>query len=177
MTNLRTIKRQATAQASDLLDQQGITRVPVDVVAICNRLGVKVTGEELDDDTSGVIVIKNGRAAIGYNANHHPNRQRFSIAHELGHFLLHANEGSFFVDSTFTFYRDQASSEGVYTQEIAANTFAAELLMPKRVLEDYLEDNAIDVHDPASVRHLAVKFKVSEQALMIRLVNLGLVSA
>jgi len=173
--NIKQIKKQAAARAQALLDEYGIRDVPIDVHALANEKGARVVEEALDDDTSGVLVIKNNQAVIGVNKYHHHRRRRFTIAHELGHFLLHGNGPKVFVDTIF--YRDADSTEGLYEEEIAANAFAAELLMPERILRQYLDRQGIDVLDEVAVKRLALKFDVSEQALTIRLINLGLIAA
>jgi Zn-dependent peptidase ImmA (M78 family) len=109
---------------------------------------------------------------IGVNEDHHPNRQRFTIAHELGHFILHRDDSSIFVDKTLTFYRDGQSSQGVYIQEIEANAFAAELLMPEAVIHQYVM-NGIDLHEEKRIESIAKELRVSQQALTIRLISLG----
>jgi len=63
-----------------------------------------------------------------YNDPHPLVRQRFSIAHEIGHFILHQKQGQLFIDKTYkVFLRDQLSSSGENIQEIQANQFAAAL--------------------------------------------------
>lgn len=167
----------AAKVATELLKELGIQDMPVDVRAIAEAKGVRVVAGDLDEDTSGVIVIKNDQAIIGVNRTHHPNRQRFSIAHELGHYLLHRDYAHVFVDTVHAFFRDGNSTKGTDTQEIEANAFAAELLMPKDIVVRYVRENRVDVHDEMYVRRLALKFGVSEQALTIRLTRLGLVFA
>lgn len=128
------------------------------------------------ETVSGVLVVKDGKGIIGVNANHHPNRQRFTVAHELGHFLLHRDDGRIFVDRSPVFFRDAGSSEGTSRQEIEANAFAAALLMPEADLKSLLDDRPVDAFDETSVRRLAARLGVSAQALTIRLTRLGLVS-
>jgi Zn-dependent peptidase ImmA (M78 family) len=117
-----------------------------------------------------------GRGVIGVDDKHHPNRQRFSIAHELGHFLLHPETGSVFMDRSPVLFRDGRSSEGVNQQETDANAFAAELLMPEVDLRAQWDVRPVDAFDDMSVRRLAACFGVSAQALTIRLTNLDLVT-
>lgn len=169
------IKKQAAGRAKSLLSDYGIQDVPVNVHALAREVGARIVEEVLDDDTSGVLVIKNNQAVIGVNKYHHHRRQRFTIAHELGHFLLHRDDASVFVDTIF--YRDANSSEGMDEQEIAANAFAAELLMPEPILRQYLKSQGIDLFDDVAVKRLALRFDVSEQALTIRLINLRLIAA
>ncbi|HEY4248477.1 MAG TPA: ImmA/IrrE family metallo-endopeptidase [Lacunisphaera sp.] len=107
------------------------------------------------------------------NANHSEARQRFTIAHELGHFFLHAGD-PVFVDQSFVMMRDTASSEGEKVEEREANLFAAELLMPAKLIVKEVEDmDDIDIVDDGKIGRLADKFGVSVQAMSFRLANLG----
>ncbi len=137
---------------------------------------MSVSEEELEDSVSGFLVIRDGRGIIGVNRRHHPNRKRFTVAHELGHYLLHGDDASVFIDSSPVFFRDDTSSEGTRVQEIEANTFAAELLMPAEILRERVGHHLIDIHDETSVRRLAAEFGVSAQALAIRLTRLDLIT-
>jgi Zn-dependent peptidase ImmA (M78 family) len=150
--------------------------LPVDVRAIAEELGVTVADVDLSDDVSAVLVTKDKQAIIGVNRAHHPNRQRFSIAHEIGHLLLHAqNAGTqTFIESTSVFFRDGRSSDGSELREIEANAFAAELLMPEHRLRNELRSQRLDLLDEDAMKPLAQKFGVSVQALNIRIARLGL---
>jgi Zn-dependent peptidase ImmA (M78 family) len=150
--------------------------VPVDVRAISGDCGTSVTEEELEDSVSGFLVLRDGRGIIGVNRKHHPNRQRFTIAHELAHYLLHRDAASVFIDASPVFFRDETSSEGSKAQEIEANAFAAELLMPAAALRARVGNRPVDGHDEAALRRLASEFGVSPQALLIRLTRLDLIS-
>ena len=80
-----------------------------------------------------MIYVKEGTPIIGVNALHHPNRQRFTVAHECGHLILHKAQitKEVHVDKDFPMLmRDSVSAAGVNEMEIEANVFAAELLMP-----------------------------------------------
>ena len=169
--------RKAARTAHTLLNAHDARRAPIAVERLARQLGVRVTQETLDDAVSGLLIIRGNQAAIVVNAAHHLHRQRFTIAHELGHFLLHRNAGNLFVDSTLTFYRDERSSEGTYEQEVEANAFAAALLMPEDLVHECVQNEHLDLHDPAAVGRLAARFGVSEQALTIRLVRLNPVPA
>ena len=76
---------------------------------------------------------KNG----GLNSAHHIHHQRFMIAHEIGHFVLH--EGKMYVDTPTVRFRDSVSGLAIDNEEIESNGFAAELLMPRKVLEKSLK--------------------------------------
>ena len=78
----------------ELLARTGVTGAPVPVVGIAKALGVQVRRQRAEPDLSGFLLRDAGgpRAIIGVNSQHHQNRRRFTVAHELGHFLLHAGE-------------------------------------------------------------------------------------
>lgn len=150
--------------------------LPVDVEAIAVHYGIAVRRQPLEENVSGVLVINGEIAVICVNESHHPNRQRFTIAHELGHYLLHRERTRVFVDAHPVFYRDETSSDGNRGEEIEANAFAAELLMPEAVLMAQVGDQPLNAFDDVSVRHLATQFGVSPQALIIRLTRLNLIT-
>lgn len=120
-----------------------------------------------DDDLSGFFFREGERRVIGVNSTHPTVRQRFTIAHELGHFALHDSEG-LHLDQAFKF-RDRNSSRAIDPQEIDANRFAAELLMPEDEVLGAVAAEELDLNDDQAVRRLAKHFGVSQQALMIRL--------
>jgi Zn-dependent peptidase ImmA (M78 family) len=163
--------------AIELLDRLGVQNSPVPVEQIAAELDVDVRLEPLDGGLSGMLYrAENGRVVLGVNSAHAPVRQRFTVAHELGHFLLHRD--TLHVDGLV--HRDEISSLAVDTKEIEANAFAAELLMPRSlVLEQVVELlPKSGVGDPARLAsHLARRFDVSEQAMEFRLANLGLTTS
>ncbi len=163
----------AVSKAKELLGRVG-SDVPVDVEAAAKAYGVTVVQQDLEDSVSGMLVIKDDHGVIGVNQNHHPNRRRFTIGHELGHYVLHRKNAKVFVDASPVFFRDIASSDGMQSQEIAANAFAAELLMPEAAVREYVGNQLVDVYDDATIRRLAARFGVSVQAMTIRLIRLEL---
>ncbi|RYD92993.1 MAG: ImmA/IrrE family metallo-endopeptidase [Sphingobacteriales bacterium] len=160
---------EAARQARQVLNKAGVDAVPVPVEGIARKFGIVVNHMPLDDDLSGMSFIKDGVAVIVVNSGHHPNRQRFTMAHELAHHILHKDylEDNVHVDKVI--YRNQKSSDGIYEKEIEANAFAAELLMPASHVKQYI--NA-DVNNEAEISRIAKIFKVSLSAMTIRLINL-----
>jgi Zn-dependent peptidase ImmA (M78 family) len=161
--------------ARKLLDRFG-QQLPIDIEALIKAHNIAIRRQELEESISGMLVIKDGRVIIGVNENHHPNRQRFTLAHELGHFLLHRSVSSIFVDASTIFFRDSTSSDGSKAQEIEANAFAGELLMPAKQIREAINNQPLDAFDEGAVRRLAVQFGISSQALTIRLTRLGLIN-
>jgi Zn-dependent peptidase ImmA (M78 family) len=152
---------------------------PVDVKFLVQQEGIVIREESLEDSVSGMLVIKDNQSVIVVNINHHPNRQRFTIAHELGHYFLHKNSANVFFDESLLFFRDEKSAQGIKFQEIEANTFAAELLMPEQVMRERISQEPLDALDDveqSAFGRLATEFQVSCQALTIRLMRLGLIT-
>jgi|SRR5450830_246313 len=157
--------------AIDLLRVQNIRSAPVPVDKIAKAMGVQLKFSPLDDELSGMIFIKNGTPIIGVNSLHHPNRQRFTIAHELGHLVMHREilENEVHVDKQFRILmRDGVAATGTDTIEIDANRFAAELLLPSFLLDELLIKE-FDIDDEGPLEALAKKFKVSKQMLEYRI--------
>lgn len=163
--------RPAEREAHQLLDEawrrdaHGFV-LPVDPFYIARRLGLQVYVAALDPDVAGMLVKKPGHDAVIYvNSHDSENRQRFSCAHELGHYILRASGKS---DDAFGFIdrRGDLSTMGTNPAEIYANQFAAELLMPR----ENVRRLALTMSDAS----LAVKFNVSVGAMKYRLENLGI---
>lgn len=165
--------------AEDILNKYHPKALPIEATKIAKALGIEVKVEKVDDDLSGFLLRepKAKRTVIGANASHHINRQRFTIAHELGHYLLHKAEAVHLDDRKLGYmlqWRDANSATGEDINEREANLFAAELLMPANLLEKDLRGKKLDLlGDDSSLKKLATKYAVSIQALTIRLKNLG----
>ena len=139
-------------------------KIPVDVVALARDLGATVYDvPNWPDETAGMIRIdKKYGGTRGYiiyvNADHPPNRQRFTIAHEIAHIMLHEDligDGI----TTDGLYRSGLSS----SVEWGANRTAADILMPWDWIHKLLDDGITDV------AALARRFRVSRDAMAIRL--------
>lgn len=164
-------------RAIALLVQHKVNEPPVDVAAIALQEGAKVVFQDLEAKVSGVLVQKDKTATIGINALHHPNRQRFSIAHELGHYLMHADQPTVFVDEMLVHFRADPHGVASDEREVEANAFAAALLMPGTWLKQDLAEKNIDaLFGDRPLEQLARRYEVSTLALSIRMVNLGLLT-
>jgi len=165
-------------QATGVLRKTGVTSAPIPVHLVAQRLGLVLEAGSFGDDVSGVLVISGDRAVIGYNASHSPTRQRFSIAHEIGHYTLHRADSSLFIDQRyFAAFRDRRSASGADKREREANAFAASLLMPSELVVREVEHRHFDLGDEDGLRGLAEAFQVSVQAMVYRLTNIGVLSA
>ena len=164
--------------STELLAQHNIVSAPVDVEKLAHALHVDVHKDRVAGDISGYLFRDHEKtsAIIGVNSRQHPNRQRFTIAHELGHFLLHAND-KVHVDRGFEVrLRSDESSKGTDIDEKEANLFAAELLMPLAFVEKDMADiQTVDLMEETTIKSLAKKYQVSTHAFAFRLAYLGYV--
>ncbi len=162
----------ARQQAQRLIQQQGIAKPPVDVDAVAKRLGLAIVRTPLGGDISGLLITKGGTTTICVEASHHEHRQRFTVAHEIGHHVLGHHFAGEHVHVDRVSMRNGKSSEGSDVREIEANQFAACLLMPEQLVHEKMRVLASrDLENV--VKQLARAFKVSEQALAFRLGVLG----
>lgn len=170
----------AEKKAYQLLNSLEIDSAPIPVEDIVKALNIKLTKSPFEEgkNFSGVLYRdKSGKSIIGVNARESDKRQRFTIAHEIGHFIMH--EGDLHIDENFRVnFRDANSSLAINKEEIEANAFAAALLMPEELLKRALKEinQGIDFSDDNdTIKNLSELFQVSEQALLIRLGKLGVV--
>lgn len=167
----------ARNQAEALVDSLGITEVPVDVAAVARHLGLQVMQVDLNEEISGLLITRTQASCIAIRKQDPEVRRRFSIAHETGHYCLrhqfepgehvHVDRGHLIS------LRSNRSSTGTNLKEIEANQFAACLLMPSRLLRERINRLACEQLCDSQVTLLAKEFKVSEQAMTIRLSAMG----
>ncbi len=165
------------SQATEVLSELKIKSIPIQVEKIARKLGLDVVSRDLGSNVSGVLYIQNGKGTIGFNPNESPVRRRFTIAHELGHFILHKINNDMFIDKKeFKLFRNEQSSTGEHRIEQEANAFAAALLMPKDLLIGEIKKYKMDLTDDEddSISKLAKKFEVSVLAMTYRIDNLNL---
>ncbi|AUQ42798.1 ImmA/IrrE family metallo-endopeptidase [Yersinia ruckeri] len=142
--------------------EKNIKTSPLDVSALTKLLGITMRMEPMLGEESGCLKKdKSGTWIMTVNSLHHPHRQRFTIAHEIGHFIKHAMITEVFTDSVF--FRNGQTDR----MEVEANKFAAELLMPDSDFRYYIENNSQKVSD------IAAHFEVSSMAVRIRAQQLG----
>lgn len=153
----------SAGEVIQLAEKYNISTDPLDLDGLARHLGIAVRRHPMDTERSGYIKQDEGRLVIGINSLHHPKRQKFTFAHELGHYFLHGGEDSNFEDTVL--FRD--SSFGDATVEAEANKFAAELLMPEGVFRSQI------VLLEGDVSELSSRFGVSSLAVSIRAKQLG----
>lgn len=152
-------------------NEAGLVPFPIDPYAVAKSLGIQVehrTG--LPENVDGLLIKESPDSPVlaVINDNCHPNRQRFTLAHEIGHYTYirdHEPEklnGLGLVES-----RDELSRRGTDRREIDANAFAANLLMPESVVRLWS-------YEGLNRAQMATRFGVSFEAMGNRLNTLGL---
>ncbi|MCX2683533.1 ImmA/IrrE family metallo-endopeptidase [Campylobacter sp. MIT 21-1685] len=175
--NWTEIKNKTPYEILKILEMKEPPFNPFDIARKLN-LSVKTTLDYDKLDTEGQISInQNNEPEIWINPIKSEARQRFTLAHELGHL---ANDvlpqiDNPIIDKYETLYRGNAYG-GIETK---ANRFAAKLLMPLKALENFIErerQNNPHLSAKEAIMLIATKFEVSKQAAFHRLQNIGLIS-
>jgi Zn-dependent peptidase ImmA (M78 family) len=150
--------------AESLLKGLGIKQAPVQVEAIAAQYSILIRRGP-HSAFSGILIRKDGAALIGVSSSESPVRQRFTIAHELGHFFLHPSKDAF-VD-----YRDNLSGAARTPREREANAFAAALLMPRKFV--YRDCKGLSKPTSSTIQRLSTLYNVSAEAMRYRLINIA----
>jgi Zn-dependent peptidase ImmA (M78 family) len=151
---------------------------PIDIERIAVSSGIQVVRTVADWNESGFLLRDQDRALIGINSRNSARRQRFTIAHELGHWYLHKSKHLIVDQSVMIHKRNNISSQATSQQEIEANQFAAALLMPERFVFNTIKrrmDSGVRSSEEL-IDVLADEFDVSNDAMGWRLINLGILS-
>lgn len=118
--------------------------------------------DQMNPATSGSLTYEEGKWIIRVNKDHNPKRQRFTILHELGHYMLHRNKLQSFTDEIF--FRSGIKGDNI---EYKANEFASKLLMPEDSVRKAISEGV------RNLGKLAELFDVSSPAMKIRVQELG----
>ncbi|MGW1713858.1 ImmA/IrrE family metallo-endopeptidase [Streptomyces sp. NPDC002156] len=163
------------AAAKALLAQFEIDEAPIDPRLIAKKLGVLVVPQDMPDDVSGMLMRRGDEQVIGVNQKHHENRQRFTVAHELGHLKLHRGRPLILDTDTRVNFRDTVSSMATDREEMEANRFAAALLAPEAMVRRAARE--AEFRTAKQLVHLMARyFDLSEMAMNYRLINLGIIA-
>jgi len=164
--------RSSVGYARRLLTRCRVEKPPVRVDQVARSLGIEVQLRDFPDEVSGALFRGPDHVVIAVNGKHHPNRRRFTIAHELGHHLLHPDSPAYYDREHQIGMHLRAKVAGTQwdSKEVEANRFAAELLMPRRLVLAAIGQTKI-----ADASSLAELFEVSEQAMTYRLAELRFV--
>ena len=158
---------------SEILMNNDMYKIPVDVIKIANSNDIKVYEGDLNKKISGAIRYNKdeNKFEILINKNDIKVRQRFTIAHELGHYFLHQDflkSEEIHVDIMYrSINNNEAEIEKLREKEKEVDYFAGALLMNRTLLEKMHKEND-------SIKELAEIFNVSVSAMTVRLDILGL---
>lgn len=153
------IERNALAPFSAFMQS-----APIDVQLCANAVGVPIYAVNLPNGISGMLTKdasdRERSGYVCYVAKNEPSvRQRFTAAHELGHYMLHRNLIGDGIQDNYLLRAEGLTN----TQEAEANQFAADLLMPRDLISEEISKGN------STVEGLAKKFAVSQIAMSIRL--------
>jgi len=147
--------------AKEFLDKYWDRNIPVDVRALAERAGVRVCEKRDLDGAIGMFSLIDNNPTINYSPGQPRVRERFTIAHELGHYVL--GHGNSFRDHPSSFFSDVPDY-----RERQANAFAAETLMPEVAVKYLIMERNIN-----DINVMSAMLDVSQAAMGYRLRNLG----
>jgi Zn-dependent peptidase ImmA (M78 family) len=150
-------------KAEDLLEENFILEPPVDVYELARLNGLEIIEKKFPKEQShisGFVTIDNGINRMYVNLNDAPSRRKFTVAHELGHWLLHSEELEKNPNRSILF-RIAIGELNKDPLEKEANIFAANLLVPLKLLNKYRDNKTIE--------QLSELFNVSKDVIGYRL--------
>lgn len=177
------VSKEVISRTNDFINDyiKFFEKAPIDINKIIELKNINIEEYPFDEDISGVLIIDklSQKSTIGVNTNQNTFsvRKNFTLAHELGHFVLHNDISNTFVDKIFF----RKKSDGYTTKEEKiereANYFAANVLMPEHLIQKEIENinNDFLFEEDNIVEDLAAKFSVSKSAMLYRLINLGII--
>jgi Zn-dependent peptidase ImmA (M78 family) len=166
-------RSQIEEQARQLLKDHDLYRIPVDPVVLANHLGIRVNNAKFSEENLSGMVSKRGNLVqILVNQSDQGYRKRFTIAHEIGHYLLHLQDkDGQFADREADLFRTEPGEElqppAPRQHEVEANRFAAALLMDEELVRSQWGR-------VRSMKAMSRLFNVSESAIGYRIGALGL---
>ena len=135
---------------------------PLDIEKLIKRYNIEICKEDMDYDISGYIEKRGAKWVVSVNKYHSERRQRFTLAHEFAHYVLHKYK-----------FRERHNDRALFrTREFnpvekEANDFASELLIPQEKFRQYLREGIRNIAD------LSDKFNVSVSAIRYKAYKLG----
>lgn len=149
---------------------------PVNLQAAFAELGIEYEEIRMEDGVSGSITRNGDKFTVAINLLESPNRQRFTAAHELAHYLLHRDlmhtdggKMNRHMDRLYGAPEDNPASPFTRQHEVQANRLAAQIVMPAPLVRAKFATQP-------DVGQLAIDFGVSKAAMDIRLKTIGLVA-
>jgi Zn-dependent peptidase ImmA (M78 family) len=180
MSEPRLARRDPEKRAIELLTKFRLQNaVPIPVDKIAEAIGAEIREVELDEDLSGMLVRNKDSRIISVQRSHANARKRFTIAHELGHLLMHPGR-PYIAETDRPVRLDLRTNTPGYAnprEEREANQFAAALLMPATQVHKRWDSLSSRYGRPTEVAsRMSTEFDVSSVAMKYRIVNLGIYS-
>lgn len=144
--------------------------IPIPLERIAEAVGIVEVIGQTTDGFEGVLITDGSKTkgSIAYNDSSRLERRRFTIAHELGHFLLPLHgAGAQCVKSDMGVL---ASNDANRAREAEANRFAASLLMPKALFQRDIR--RLGTPETQHIVKLAGDYEVSKEAAARRYTDL-----
>lgn len=164
-------------KVDEVFNETRLISTPVEIISMASFYGFSVYELEMDRNTSGMIIVNDGPIKafhtdkiIAVNSAHPSTRKRFTVAHELGHYILQDRPKKCFA------HRD--SDENYDSQERDADSFASALLMPEDDIQGFVKSyrkSVIDDEASVLISRVAQKYNVSGKAAQVRLKKLGII--
>lgn len=155
-------EKSATAVFKEAKDL-GLHLMPFDIESLLQHYKISVCYEDMDD-LSGYVERRGKGWFIGVNIYQSKRRQRFTMAHELGHICLHANSVAS-RRAEKIYFRSQLTTR----EEKEANEFASDLLIPRHLLFAQIAEGRKKLSDLADI------FEVSLDAMRYKAFKLKLI--
>lgn len=160
-------------KAKEVLQEIGFDEVTeISCSELLSGFGIIYICEPLNN-ADGKIIRGKSRTIIKVNSLiPYPEKIRFTVAHELGHFFLHKNL-ELHTDNSRTlnwFNVEQQAKRGI--QEYEANAFASEFLMPEIVFREFVQGKTFN---PNLIKALSLRFNTSLTSIVYRLITLDIV--
>lgn len=130
--------RKGIEKAIEVLRDNSVTNPPVDVFEIANNYGLNILEADLrkeKESPSGILDMDNSNIYVEKTDS--PQRKVFTVAHELGHYLMHKEELKSYPEKYAVLYRRPLGAPNHDSVEQDANSFAATLLVPQKMLDRY----------------------------------------
>lgn len=169
----RDIRKQAyVLREKCKVSQYGI----IDLFKECERLGYKLLRYPLGEGADlGFVMRKDADIVVFTNTSSRLAREIFTLAHEIGHIILHFGKADAFIDDAITI-----AGRSTDEKEQEANYFASCLLMPEDEVDKFLDLEIADFNNKGltamDIARLMSEFNVSFEMALNRLENLGKIS-
>ena len=144
----------------ELLIKENITTLPIKIIKLCHDLGITVYYYTPDDDSDGKCVVVDGVPRILVSRLASPERQRFTVAHELGHIIL-GHVGKYALVN-----REPTAKDNPIEQ--AANVFASRLLAPACVLWGCGVQNAEEIASLCNISKTAAEYRMERMNILYK---------